>query len=77
MPMLRLGVGEADEDAGATKSFASTVVAVVVVTVENESVEVGGSGDSRKGGGLESGSDLAPVEDCRARCRSGLYQRTR
>lgn len=53
-------------------SFASTVVAVVVVTVENESVVVEGSEDSRMGGGLEAGSDLAPVEDCRARCRSGL-----
>ena len=66
MPMLRLGIDKADEDAGATLSFASTVVAVVVVTVENESVVVEGSGDSRKGGGLEAGSNLAPVEDCRA-----------
>ena len=57
---------------GQLSSFASTVVAVVVVTVENESVVAEGSGDSRKGGGLETGSDLAPVEDCRVRFHSGL-----
>ena len=44
MPMLRLGIDKAYEDAGATLSFASTVVAVVVVTVGNESVVVEGSG---------------------------------
>ena len=47
--MLRLG--EDDEAAGETLSFASTVVAVVVAIVENELVFAEDSEGSRTGGG--------------------------